>query len=92
MSELILSRRTAIWLVLAAATALSWRVGHGGFSIEARWASAALIVIALVKIRFVILDFMELRHAPLPFRLAGEAWVVAVASTLLGIYLTGAPA
>jgi hypothetical protein len=87
--ELLLNRRSIVWLLLVGATALSWKMGHGrGFS-EGRWASAAIIALAAVKIRFVILDFMELRHSPLRARLVGETYVIALASALLAIYLTG---
>ena len=89
MIELILSRRTLIWLLLTGATMLSWEMGHGaGFS-DVRYASSSIIVLALIKIRYVMLEFMELRNAPVRVRVVAEVWVVVVCSTLLVLYLSG---
>ncbi|MFT3666912.1 cytochrome C oxidase subunit IV family protein [Piscinibacter sp.] len=80
-----------VWLGLVAATALSWEMGHGiGFD-DVRHASVAILVVAFLKARFVILDFMELRHAPPAMRIAAEAWVVGVCALLVGLLLA-APA
>lgn len=90
MSQLLLSRTTLVWFVLVAATLLSWELGHGvGFD-DMRHASAAIIVIAFVKARFVILDFMEIRHAPLWIRVTGEVWCVAVCAAVVGLLLMAA--
>ncbi len=68
-----------------AATLISWGFGHGE-RIDPRAAGIAVIVIAFIKIRYVILDFMELRTAPLGMRMAGEAWCIVVCSTLVLLY------
>jgi hypothetical protein len=70
-------------LVLSAATLISWGLGHG---IGSRAAGIAVIAIAFTKIRYVILDFMELRTAPLAMRIAVEVWCVVVCSTLILLY------
>ncbi len=68
-----------------AATLTSWGLGHGrGLGTHA--AGVAVIIIAFVKIRYVILDFMELRTAPLGMRVAAEAWCIVVCSTLVVLY------
>ena len=83
-------RITAVWLLLVVATAASWELGHGfGFD-EVRVASAAILVIAFIKVRYVILDFMEIRHAPWAMRLVGEGWLIAVCGGLVYFYLTSA--
>lgn len=87
MRSVLLSRTTVIWFLLVAATALSWEMGHGvGFN-DLRHAGAAILVVAFVKVRFVILEFMEVRHAPLTLRLMGEAWSVAVCAVLVALFL-----
>jgi len=43
-------------------------------------------LIAAVKVRYVMLDFMELRQAPLPVRAAFEAWPWVVAAIILGFW------
>ncbi|WP_176599253.1 cytochrome C oxidase subunit IV family protein [Sphingobium sp. 15-1] len=87
MKSLILSRVTLTWIVLLGATLLSWEMGHGmGFeSIE--HASMAIILVSFVKVRFVMHEFMELRHAPLFMRLLADGWIVVVTLLLLGLYL-----
>ena len=86
MKHLLGSRITVVWLLLVAATAVSWEMGHGAGFRDLRLASASIIVIAFIKVRFVILDFMEIRNAPLPMRLIGELWVVVICTTLVTLY------
>jgi hypothetical protein len=45
-----------------------------------------------MKVRYVILDFMELREAPRPVRIAFEAWPVVVATLILGFWFLTPPA
>ncbi len=46
-----------------------------------------ILVIAVFKARMIVLHYMELKHAPLAWRLTFEIWVVAAASLILGIWL-----
>jgi len=48
--------------------------------------SAVTLGIAYAKGRLVILNFMEVRHAPLWLRLILEVWLLAVSVTLLAIF------
>lgn len=87
MKSLFLSRITLTWFVLVAATALSWEMGHGmGFS-DIRQAGVAIIIVSFVKVRFVILDFMEVRHAPRFMRLIAEIWTGVICMTLVTLFL-----
>ncbi|MBJ7336523.1 cytochrome C oxidase subunit IV family protein [Mycolicibacterium sp.] len=83
--SLLRARSTMVWAVLLVATVLSWAVGseHGTGSL------VALIVlgVAMIKVRFVGLDFMELRHAPLLLRAAFEAYCLLMWAVLAGMYL-----
>jgi hypothetical protein len=72
-------------MALVAATLVSWGFGHG-WGLDPQAAGIAVIIIAFVKIRYVILDFMELRTAPLGMRVAAEAWCIVVCSTLVLLY------
>ena len=79
-----------IWVGLILATGLSWQFGHGfGFGDQVQYAAVAILIITFVKVRYVFLDFMELRNAPLPLRLAFEAWAVIVCSMLIFLYWSG---
>jgi hypothetical protein len=49
-------------------------------------AVVGIFLIAAVKVRYVMLDFMELRAAPIPVRIAFEAWPAVVAVMILGFW------
>ena len=87
--NLFRSRTTLVWFLLVAATAISWEMGHGAGFADLHYASVSIIVIAFIKVRFVILDFMEIRHAPIWMRVVGETWCVVICSTLVLLYLHG---
>lgn len=84
---------TAVWMLLAALTGLSWWLGSGQGSGEVqdfRYTTVGLLALAFFKVRLVILYFMEIRTAPWSLRLVFEAWVVVVALTVISIYWIGA--
>lgn len=85
MKELLWVRSTLVWLVLVTATVVSWLVAadHGTGS----GIGVVVLGIAAAKVRLVGLDFMELRHAPWPLRLAFEGYCVGLFSLLGGMYL-----
>lgn len=87
-SSLIKHPATLIWALLMLATALSWWLGVDsaatGSGVMA--IAAGLMVIAFVKVRFVIRYFMEVRHAPLALRLVCDGWVVLVCGAILVLY------
>lgn len=82
------NRLIRIWVVLIVATLastlvdLEWR--SGGLA-----ATAAILVIAAFKIRYVGLDYMELRRAPIALRLAFEGWLAAITLALIGMFAFG---
>jgi hypothetical protein len=77
-------RITAVWLLLVAATLFSWESAHVGH--DHRLSSSIVLVVAFIKARFVGLEFMELRDAPLPLRLIFEIWVALACAALLLLY------
>jgi hypothetical protein len=84
------SRTTLVWLLLVLATALSWAMGHGLGIPNVRIASVAIIVVAFVKVRFVIFEFMEIRGGPTWMQRVGDGWVVVVAGLLIARILIAA--
>ena len=52
-------------------------------------ASVAAIVLALVKVRIIMREFMDVRHAPRVLRTMTDALVVVMGACLLGTYLVG---
>lgn len=80
---------TAVWMLLVAATLLTWWLGtdHPFASANIRLASALAIVIAIVKVFLIGLDFMELRDAPKALRRAFTAWAVILGTSLTLLYV-----
>jgi Prokaryotic Cytochrome C oxidase subunit IV len=79
-------RVTWVWLGLMVATcATTWGLSTGDLFIPAV-AVVGNFLIAAVKVRYVMLDFMELRNAPIPVRVAFEAWPAVVAAVILGFW------
>ena len=72
------------WLVLLIATGITWYLGEVGAA--GTGAIVAMLLIAFVKGRLVILDFMELRNASLLWRTLLPAWLILVASLILLAY------
>ena len=89
MNYLLFSRATFVWFILVAATVVSWELGHGVGITDVHLASMSIIVVAFIKVRYVILDFMEIRHAPIWMRAVGEIWCVVICVTLVALYWHG---
>jgi heme/copper-type cytochrome/quinol oxidase subunit 4 len=83
-------RVTWVWLGLIVLTCVTtWGLSKDLFSPAV--AVVGIFAIAAVKVRYVMLDFMELRHAPIPVRAAFEAWPIVVTVMILGFWFaTGA--
>ncbi|MEM7469215.1 MAG: cytochrome C oxidase subunit IV family protein [Pseudomonadota bacterium] len=87
MGTLISHPVAKIWLLLIIATALSWLMGgEHQTPLSAGQMASVVLLIALIKVRFVIRYFMEVREAAKSLRLATDLWVVGVAVVLLGLY------
>ena len=85
-------RLFVVWLVLCAITIGSLWIGSLGGRV-AHGANAAIttsaIGIALVKVRIIFREFMEVRHAPPLLCRLTDAWVLLTAVSLLGTYFAG---
>ena len=91
MRELIYRRVTVVWLLLVAATALSWWLGTGrtGAGGDLTVVSSLVVAVALIKVRFVIREFMEVRGALPALRYVTDGWVFGVLLVLLYLYWSG---
>ena len=70
---------------MLAATAVTWALGRGGWVARAQLAGMAVVfALAWLKGLVVILEFMELRHAPALWR---RALIVALTLVVLLILL-----
>jgi Prokaryotic Cytochrome C oxidase subunit IV len=84
------NRLTAVWLVLAGLTVVSWALapahstGTVGASVPI---TVVVLAMALIKSRLVIREFMEVRTAPTWLRASTDAWLVVMFGAVLAIYL-----
>jgi hypothetical protein len=88
MRSLLLNRLMAIWLLLVGATLLSIEIVNGlipGSSSHA--VAVAVLIVAFVKVRFVGLEFMELRYAPAIARWVFEVWLIVLCFAIIAFYL-----
>ncbi len=87
--ELLRNPAHRAWLVMLVATAITWQLGEAGAA--GTLAIAAMLFIAFIKGRLVILDFMELRHAPLRWRILLECWLLLVGGLIMLGYWKSLP-
>ncbi|MDO8768430.1 MAG: cytochrome C oxidase subunit IV family protein [Burkholderiaceae bacterium] len=80
-----------IWLALLAATLVTFWLGESGLSGSAG-VTPILVMFGLAygKGLLVILDFMELRHAPALWRRLMVGWLTLVTLAIVLTYLVGA--
>jgi hypothetical protein len=81
-----------VLLILAAITLAQLGLGSLGEQ-NALTPNAAVttsaIVIALLKVRVIMREFMEVRHAPVLLRRLTDLWVLLTGMSLLGSYFVG---
>ncbi len=78
-----------VWLVLAALTLAYLVIDRSSLQASAV-VTSSVIVIALIKVRIIFREFMEVRNAPVLLCRLTDAWVIAMAAALLGCYFVGA--
>ncbi|OBB82319.1 hypothetical protein A5760_14970 [Mycobacterium colombiense] len=80
-----------VWTILAALTLAYLWIDRsvGGALKSSAVVTSSVIVIALVKVRIIFREFMEVRNAPVLLCRLTDAWVVLIAVVLLGCYFVG---
>ena len=79
-----------IWLILLAATGVTFWLGESGLSGSPGMAPVLLMfALAFVKALLVMRDFMELRHAPALWRWLLQGWLVLVTTGIVLAYWIG---
>lgn len=93
MNAAVKKRLLIVWVVLCAMTLLYLWMDHSadqdGVLRPNTVVTVSAIVIALIKVRIIFREFMEVRHAPVLLCRLTDAWVVLVAACLLGSYFLG---
>lgn len=84
MSARFLNPATAVWVILMSATCLTGWLAEAEHSM--RSAEITILLIASAKIWLIMQHFMELKAAPLAWRLILASWLVMVAGIVLSSY------
>jgi hypothetical protein len=87
-------RLLVVWVVLASLTlAYLWldhsAQGHAGSLRASAVVTSGVILIAVVKVRIIFREFMEVRQAPVLLCRLTDAWVILIAVSLLACYFAG---
>ena len=78
-----------VWAVLCSLTLGYLRLDHSAGATASAVVTVSAIVIALVKVRIIFRDFMEVRHAPALLCRLTDAWIAIMAVSLVGSYFAG---
>lgn len=79
---------TAVWLLLMSFTLLSWWLGGGaGSASEGPYVVTSILAVTFIKIRLVIVHFMEVREVPAAIRAPFEIWCIGVCGALIYVLL-----
>jgi caa(3)-type oxidase subunit IV len=91
MRELARTSATPVWLGLVLLTVVTLWLGvdHGLGTSAHKAATVIVMIIAFVKVRFIGMYFMELRHAPLLLRFVFQVWCALFCTLVLVYYLAG---
>jgi Prokaryotic Cytochrome C oxidase subunit IV len=84
-------RLLIVWVVLASLTLAYLWIDHsvdGSYSASAV-VTSSVILIAVVKVRIIFREFMEVRQAQVLLCRLTDAWVVLIAASLLCCYFIG---
>lgn len=93
MRDLFSGRLFFAWLVLVGITLLylliDQAVDRSGVLVASATVTLAAVCLALVKVRIIMREFMEVRNAPRILCRITDLWVVLMAAALIGTYLGG---
>ena len=81
------------WLILVAISLgylwIDHVATHEGVPIASTVVTVFAICFALIKVRIIMREFMEVRSAPMALRRLTDFWVLLMAVALLGVYFAG---
>ena len=89
MTSYIRNPLTCLWLFLSIITVISWWTGsaRGANSYQADvFVTVVVVLIALVKTRFVIRNYMGVRFAPSWLQVTCDAWLVCLFGLIACFY------
>jgi heme/copper-type cytochrome/quinol oxidase subunit 4 len=78
-----------VWLFLVLATLCSGLLGEHRGLFSGTAAVSAIMLLAAIKGRAVILYFMEIKGAPLSWRIIFETWIWGICTLIAAIWIIG---
>jgi Prokaryotic Cytochrome C oxidase subunit IV len=82
-----------VWLILVAISlAYLWidqTASRQGFPTASAVVTVVAVCFALIKVRIIMREFMEVRNAPVVLRRLTDFWVVLMAIAMIGVYVAG---
>ncbi len=84
-------RLLVVWVILASLTLGYLWIDHSadGLLRSSAVVTSSVIVIALIKVRIIFREFMEVRQAPVLLCRLTDGWVILIGASLLGTYFSG---
>ena len=81
------------WLILVGITVsyllIDYSATQHGVETASTFVTVAAICLALIKVRIIMREFMEVRGAPQLLCRLTDFWVVLMAVAMVGVYLAG---
>lgn len=74
---------TFTWIILIAATLGSFAVAE--FLPHRQAAVAAILLVAAIKVRLILHQFMDLKGAPFSWRATFDVWTAGCAAMIVGV-------
>lgn len=89
MKSYVLSRFSVVLIILVVLTIASWLIGisQDHASQVSKMSGITMLILAFFKVRLVIREFMEVRHAPVQLRWVCDAWLIAAVVATISSYL-----
>jgi Prokaryotic Cytochrome C oxidase subunit IV len=86
-------RLFGVWLILVAISlgylGIDGTAMHRGIPTASTIVTVGAICFALIKVRIIMREFMEVRTAPRVLRRLTDFWVLLMAVAMLGVYFAG---
>jgi hypothetical protein len=86
MQAILKDRLFLLLGILLGITLLSWVLSHT-LALESQMLGIALILLAFLKVRLIIVHYMETKIAIPAIKIAFDVWVFVVAAITLWLYL-----
>jgi len=77
---------TAVWMLLMGATGCSFWLSAGDGDGANAPVEIGILLIAFIKVRLIIMHFMEMRKSPALMRWISDAWTILVCFFLIALY------